>query len=118
MGSRQPSPSSDDRRSMMFRPTHTRLRTGRWLLSAVASALVVLGLAGQVASAAPSRAAAAQSTTKPTVVLVHGAFADASGWGGVIERLERRGYPVVAPANPLRGVKADSDYLRAFLATI
>jgi pimeloyl-ACP methyl ester carboxylesterase len=51
-------------------------------------------------------------------VLVHGAFADASGWSGVIDRLERRGYPVIAPANPLRGVSADAAYLRAFLATI
>ncbi|MEO3814987.1 hypothetical protein ABGB17_38835, partial [Sphaerisporangium sp. B11E5] len=43
---------------------------------------------------------------KPTVVLVHGAFADASGWSGVAARLIRDGYPVIAPANPLRGVAA------------
>ena len=61
---------------------------------------------------------AAAFAAKPTVVLVHGAFADASGWGGVIDRLERRGYPVIAPANPLRGVSADAAYLRAFLGTI
>ena len=60
----------------------------------------------------------AQAASKPTIVLVHGAFADASGWSGEIARLERRGYPVVAPANPLRGVAADTAYLRAFLATI
>ena len=51
-------------------------------------------------------------------MLVHGAFADASGWSGVIDRLEHRGYPVLAPANPLRGVAADAAYLRSFLATI
>ena len=59
--------------------------------------------------------AAADSTqrtdAKPTIVLVHGAFADASGWNGVIERLQHQGYTVVAPANPLRGVGADSAYL-------
>jgi pimeloyl-ACP methyl ester carboxylesterase len=46
-----------------------------------------------------------------TVVLVHGAFADASGWKGVIERLQTRGVPVVAPANPLRGIALDSAYI-------
>jgi pimeloyl-ACP methyl ester carboxylesterase len=47
----------------------------------------------------------------PTVVLVHGAFADASSWNGVIKRLQARGVPVTATANPLRGVAADSAYL-------
>lgn len=46
---------------------------------------------------------------KPTVVLVHGAFADSSSWNGVIAILERDGYQVVAAANPLRGVRADAD---------
>ena len=39
-----------------------------------------------------------------TVVLVHGAFADASGWNGVVERLQAAGMQVIAPANPLRGI--------------
>jgi pimeloyl-ACP methyl ester carboxylesterase len=56
--------------------------------------------------------------SKPTIVLVHGAFADASGWQDVARGLRERGYPVYAPANPLRGVVADGEYLRAFLATI
>jgi pimeloyl-ACP methyl ester carboxylesterase len=46
-----------------------------------------------------------------TVVLVHGAFADASSWTGVIERLQARGVQVTAPANPLRGISIDSAYL-------
>jgi pimeloyl-ACP methyl ester carboxylesterase len=45
------------------------------------------------------------------VVLVHGAFADASSWTGVIERLQARGVQVTAPANPLRGIASDSAYL-------
>ncbi|WP_437128017.1 alpha/beta fold hydrolase [Pseudorhizobium pelagicum] len=49
---------------------------------------------------------------KPTIVLVHGAFAGSSSWSGVIAELEADGYPVVAVANPLRGVKADGDYVR------
>jgi pimeloyl-ACP methyl ester carboxylesterase len=47
----------------------------------------------------------------PTVVLVHGAFADASSWNGVIERLQAKGVAVKAPANPLRGIAADSAYI-------
>ena len=47
----------------------------------------------------------------PTVVLVHGAFADASSWNGVIERLQAKGVQVTAPANPLRGIAADSAYI-------
>jgi len=54
----------------------------------------------------------------PTVVLVHGAFADGSSWGSVIERLQRRGYMAVAVANPLRGVSSDSAYLVSFLRQI
>jgi len=55
---------------------------------------------------------------QPTIVLVHGAFADGSSWNGVIERLQRRGYTVVAPANPLRGVTADSDYVASVVSQI
>jgi pimeloyl-ACP methyl ester carboxylesterase len=58
------------------------------------------------------------SADKPTVVLVHGAFAESSSWNGVIARLLDDGYPVLAVANPLRGVKSDSDYLRSVLAGI
>ncbi len=50
-----------------------------------------------------------------TVVLVHGAFADGSGWNGVIERLQSRGVPAIAVANPLRGISADSSYLASVL---
>jgi pimeloyl-ACP methyl ester carboxylesterase len=52
----------------------------------------------------------------PTVVLVHGAFADASSWTGVIERLQAEGVTVVAPANPLRGISIDSAYVAGVLA--
>jgi pimeloyl-ACP methyl ester carboxylesterase len=53
-----------------------------------------------------------------TVVLVHGAFADASSWNGVVERLQAAGMQVTAPANPLRGISADSDYIGSFIAQI
>src|SRR5262249_2756483 len=54
----------------------------------------------------------------PTIVLVHGAFADASSWNGVIERLQAKGMQVIAPANPLRGIAADSAYMAAVLGQI
>ncbi|GAA3604376.1 alpha/beta hydrolase [Nonomuraea rosea] len=59
-----------------------------------------------------------EAKSKPTVVLVHGAFADASGWNDVSARLVRENYPVIAPANPLRGVASDSAYLASILATL
>jgi pimeloyl-ACP methyl ester carboxylesterase len=57
----------------------------------------------------------AATTDTPTVVLVHGAFADASSWNGVIERLQEKGVQVTAPANPLRGISIDSEYLARVL---
>jgi pimeloyl-ACP methyl ester carboxylesterase len=51
------------------------------------------------------------STAPLTVVLVHGAFADSSSWAGVIERLQSNGVPVIAAANPLRGISTDSAYV-------
>ncbi|MGE0544461.1 MAG: alpha/beta fold hydrolase [Dehalococcoidia bacterium] len=56
--------------------------------------------------------------TKPTIVLVHGAWADSSGWNGVIERLQAEGYPVIALANPLRGLTSDAAYIASALAAI
>jgi pimeloyl-ACP methyl ester carboxylesterase len=58
------------------------------------------------------------NTDTATVVLVHGAFADASSWNGVITRLQDEGVPVTAPANPLRGIAADAAYLASVLAQI
>jgi pimeloyl-ACP methyl ester carboxylesterase len=56
--------------------------------------------------------------SETTVVLVHGAFADASSWNGVIERLQARGVQVTAPANPLRGIASDSAYLASVIGQI
>ena len=76
--------------------------------------IAVLAAAFAVLATLPAAAQAA----KPTVVLVHGAFADASGWYGVQERLEDKGYKVVSPANPLRGVSADAAYIKSVLSQI
>jgi len=55
------------------------------------------------------------SNDSPTVVLVHGAFADASSWNGVISLLLAKGVMVTAPANPLRGISIDSAYIASVL---
>ncbi|MFD5536500.1 alpha/beta fold hydrolase [Streptomyces sp. NPDC127079] len=58
------------------------------------------------------------STTTPTVVLIHGAFADAASWSGVIEELQRHDIPVIAPPNPLRGLASDAAYVASVAAQI
>ncbi|POX61770.1 alpha/beta hydrolase [Streptomyces sp. Ru62] len=54
----------------------------------------------------------------PTVVLVHGAFADAASWSGVIEELQSHGIPVIAPPNPLRGLASDAAYVASVASQI
>src|SRR4051794_19192311 len=56
-----------------------------------------------------------QDGSRPTVVLVHGAFADGSSWNGVIERLQEEGIRVTAPVNPLRGIAIDSAYIASLI---
>ena len=56
-----------------------------------------------------------QDASQPTVVLVHGAFADGSSWNEVVERLQAEGIRVTAPANPLRGISIDSAYIASYL---
>ena len=81
-----------------------------------------LGLLGLLLTFPLRSAAAARQPTgavpRPTIVLVHGGWADASSWNAVTQRLQDRGYTVMAPANPLRGVQSDSAYLSSVLATI
>ncbi|MFJ2264744.1 alpha/beta fold hydrolase [Streptomyces sp. NPDC087844] len=74
--------------------------------------------AANTTSAPAAQAQSRESGVLPTVVLVHGAFGDASIWNAVITRLRHDGYPVVAPANPLRGLAGDSDYIESFLKSV
>jgi pimeloyl-ACP methyl ester carboxylesterase len=55
---------------------------------------------------------------KPTIVLVHGAWASSASWDGVITRLESQGYTVDAPPNPLRSLMGDSQTIADYLKTI
>jgi pimeloyl-ACP methyl ester carboxylesterase len=93
---------------------------------AITGTLLGVGLTSSAtaATAAPaataSHASASSATTavKPTIVLVHGAWADNSSWNAVVEELQARGYTVDVPPNPLRGVVYDARYLSDFLSTI
>ncbi len=57
-------------------------------------------------------------SVNPTVVLMHGAFAESASWNGVIADLHRRGYQAIAVANPLRGLQEDAAYLRSVLDSL
>ncbi|WP_192558293.1 alpha/beta fold hydrolase [Pseudomonas allokribbensis] len=74
--------------------------------------------AGLALAAAMAGATSAMAAEKPTVVLVHGAFADSSSWNGVVKILEKDGYPVIAAANPLRTLKGDAQSVADVLAGI
>jgi pimeloyl-ACP methyl ester carboxylesterase len=82
--------------------------------AAAASAMSILSTAGVSAQSSAAHSGGQQ----PTIVLVHGAWADASSWDGVIKRLQDDGYPVIALANPLRSVASDSAYIASVLDTI
>jgi pimeloyl-ACP methyl ester carboxylesterase len=116
-----------------------RVRKGRLLFAAGAAvfagltvASVEAPLSASAQSAAPggsvTRLAAVRadapsaidesSSPLPTVVLVHGAWADSSSWDGVIDLLRQAGYPVVAAADPLEGVAQDSAAVASLLRSI
>jgi pimeloyl-ACP methyl ester carboxylesterase len=91
-----------------------RWRLGRrWRSVLVLPALLaaVVALPTDSASAGPGRSTAA----KPTIVLVHGAWADASSFTPVTRRLQRDGYTVLVPANPLRGLASDAAYIASYV---
>jgi pimeloyl-ACP methyl ester carboxylesterase len=81
-------------------------------------ATVVLALLGVVGVSRATASAAPAARPRPTIVLVHGSFADASGFDAVIQRLHRLGYTTIAPANPLRGLDSDAASIRSVLQTI
>jgi pimeloyl-ACP methyl ester carboxylesterase len=88
--------------------------------SVLKSIAAVSGLAAATIVTPQTAAAADRSTgkTKPTVVLVHGAWADGSSWNGVVERLQCDGYTTDVPANPLRGLSIDAQYISDYLSTL
>jgi pimeloyl-ACP methyl ester carboxylesterase len=99
-----------------LRTTMARTRPpGRALLVVLISLLLVLLVS---ATAGASGTSSKQRGPKPTIVLVHGAWADSSSWSGVVRRLQREGYTVTVPPNPLRSLPGDAAYISSFLHTI
>ncbi|MFI0240626.1 alpha/beta fold hydrolase [Streptomyces sp. NPDC016845] len=89
----------------------------RRLLTALAVAVLVA--AGTVSAQATShKPGQTGKEPKPTVVLVHGAFADASGFNDAIALLQKSGFPVIAPANPLRDTAGDAAYISSVVDTV
>jgi pimeloyl-ACP methyl ester carboxylesterase len=97
-------------------------RSAGWCALLTAAALAVSALGGAPAGAGPARSdgpgAAGPGCAKPTVVLVHGAWADASSWSGEVERLQNAGYVARAIPNPLRGLANDAVTVADFLKTL
>jgi pimeloyl-ACP methyl ester carboxylesterase len=95
-------------------------RSARWLRLAalIGTGLALAALFGLGASG-PATAKPSSASTQPTILLVHGDWADASSsWTAVIDRLQHRGFTAVAPPNPLRGPAADAPYLASYLQSI
>ena len=99
----------------MFRSIRSYVTSGRGI-AATFALILALGLGLSVTAAASDDPD--QQSLKPTVVFVHGGWADSSNWNQEITNLERRGYPVIAAADPLRDLASDSAYVRSVLQTI
>jgi pimeloyl-ACP methyl ester carboxylesterase len=108
----------------IFKTTHRKARA-----VTVIAALAAAGIAIPVSHAAAAHTvartgahtvayAASSRAAKPSIVLVHGAWADSSSWNGVVSRLQHDGYKVLVPPNPLEGLTYDSATIRDFLHSI
>src|SRR6266853_1170757 len=101
----------------MFGNIRVQITSGRGIAATLAL-ILALGLGLSVTAAAAASDGHDQQTANPTIVFVHGGWADSSGWNQEITNLERRGYTVIAPANPLRDLTSDAAYIRSVLQTI
>lgn len=95
---------------MSIKGARRKVVTGALVTAAAATAFGTFAIGGSANAASPARA-----EHRPTIVLEHGAFADASSWNGVIAKLRADGYPVIAAADPLRGPASDAAALRSVL---
>jgi pimeloyl-ACP methyl ester carboxylesterase len=100
-------------------------RLTRPLLILLAGVLAIAGLLAAGSKAGPAHAATARASgaaaagaPKPTIVLVHGAWADSGSWNAVTLLLQRAGYTVYAPPNPLQGLATDTTSISDFLQSI
>ena len=79
------------------------------------AALAAIPLGAGTAAAATTESTSRGKTVKPTIVLVHGGYADSSCWNGVIPRLQDEGYTTIAGSNPVRGIPTDAPYIGSLL---
>jgi pimeloyl-ACP methyl ester carboxylesterase len=87
--------------------------------AAVAGSAALMATVGaDAAAAAGTRAATQGSKVKPSIVLVHGGYADSSCWNDVIQQLQGSGYTTTAGSNPLRGIPTDAPYIGSLLDSI
>jgi pimeloyl-ACP methyl ester carboxylesterase len=84
--------------------------------AALAGSAAVMATFG--ASAASAGPAASGPRVKPTIVLVHGGYADSSCWNDVIAKLQHDGYTTIAGSNPLRGIPTDAPYIGSLLDSV
>src|ERR1700733_2376107 len=91
------------------------MRLATPLKQAGSVALLALSIVAMPTGIASS---ATPQSTRPTIVLVHGALADSSSWDGVISRLQADGYTVIAAPDPLRSLKSDSDYVSSIVGSV
>jgi pimeloyl-ACP methyl ester carboxylesterase len=85
---------------------------------ATAAAAQTTPAAKMTTTAKTTASTATAHQPKPTIVLVSGAFEDSTSWSGEITKLQKAGYPVIAPAVPLRGIASDSGYLTSVVRSI
>jgi pimeloyl-ACP methyl ester carboxylesterase len=106
----------------MRNPLKSRTRKSRLALTgaAVAALIAIPSAVAAASTGSPAHPAGSHpaSAARPTIVLEHGAWADGSSWDGVVARLQKDGYTVDVPPNPLGGVSSDSAYLASYLATV
>jgi pimeloyl-ACP methyl ester carboxylesterase len=100
----------------------TRIARRARLRLAIAAAIVAIAALAipfsQIASARTVASAAPGNGPRPSIVLVHGGWADSGSWDGVVQRLQAEGYTVYAPPDPLQGLPYDAAYLADFLHSI
>lgn len=99
---------------MSDHPTFTRRRALATGVAAAASAALLTPGSAEAAATGDTGPDAA----KPTVVLVHGGYADSSCWNGVVQELQSKGYTAIAGSNPLRGIPTDAPYIASLLDSI
>jgi pimeloyl-ACP methyl ester carboxylesterase len=87
-------------------------------VAAGAASLAVSPLGAAAASAATPTATTLGGKVKPTIVLVHGGYADSSCWNVTISRLQAKGYTTICGSNPLRGIPTDAPYIASLLDSI